>query len=210
MTDWTRQAIRLHRCPRCNYDLDALPRRHRCPECGFVYDDKMFVLEGWRLPGMRAWWRSMIVAGPFTVIVGGLLRAELGWSVPLIVLILAGLVGAVGLLYVYAWCRDRSGRRVMVRYLITEDGVARPGKHTRTYLWRNYSHVMLLPSGEDRWRLHLYPSWWRLWGPPLVNARLECEQAEAEAVRYEIQRRISAARRADALSRSQTLPRRWW
>ena len=116
----------------------------------------------------------------------------------------------VAVVYAYVWRRDQSGRRVMIRYLITEDGVARPGKRARTYLWRNYSHVMLLSVGEDSWRLHLYPTWWRLFGPPLVNARLECGQAEAEAVRYEIQRRISAARRAEAASPSQVLPPRWW
>jgi hypothetical protein len=39
----------------------------------------------------------------------------------------------------------------------------------------------------------LYPSWWRLLGPPLVNARLECGDAQAEAIRTEIQTRIDAA-----------------
>ena len=210
MTDWTRQAIRLLRCPRCNYDLGALPRSHRCPECGFVYDEKMFVLEGWRLPGLRAWWRSMIVGAPLAFIVLGMLRAEFGVSWSRILWIITGLSVVVVVLYAYVWRRDQSGRGVMIRYLITEDGVARPGKRARTYLWRNYSHVMLLSAGEDSWRLHMYPTWWRLFGPPLVNARLECEQAEAEAVRYEIQRRISAARRAEAASPSQGLPRRWW
>ena len=44
--------ICLIRCPHCGYDLSALPPRHRCPECGFEYDETMFVLEGWRLPGL--------------------------------------------------------------------------------------------------------------------------------------------------------------
>ncbi len=208
MAHWTHTTLRLTRCPACNYDIGPLPARHRCPECGFGYDEKMFMLEGWRLPGGRAWLRTAIVYGPIAFIGLGVLRYEFAWSGRALAVVLAGASLFVGLLYLAAWRRDRIGHRVLARYLITDDGVARPGRRA-VYLWRNYSHLMLIPDGSG-WRLHLYPSWWRVLGPPLVNARLECDDAEAEAVRDEIQRRINAARRADAESKPRTLPRRWW
>lgn len=208
MADWSSHTVRITRCPRCGYELSALPNRHRCPECGFVYDEQMFVLEGWRLPGLREWGKTAFVFGPVAAIAAGVLRYEAGWGWNMIgaILMVAALV--VGALYLLVQHRDRSGRRVLTRYLITADGVARFGRHTRTYLWRNYSHVMLLPDGRQGWRLHLYPSWWKLYGPPIVNARLDCDERDAEAVRNEIQRRISAAIRAEAEAGGSALPRR--
>ena len=208
MVHWQHTTLRLTCCPTCNYDISRLPARSRCPECGFAYDEKMFMLEGWRLPDGRAWLRTAIVYGPIAFIALGALRYEFGWSRRVLGALVAGGALLVGLLYLAAWRRDRIGRRVLARYLITEDGVARPGRRT-VYLWRNYSHLMLM-SDRSGWRLHLYPSWWRILGPPLVNARLKCAEPEAEAVRDEIQRRISAARRAEAESKPRTLPRRWW
>lgn len=209
MGNWTQSTMRLTRCPACGYDIVGLPPRHRCPECGFVYDERMFLLEGWRLPGRRAWLRSMILYGPIAFIALGVLRYEFGWSRRALLMIAATAGAVLALAYLVAWRRgDRSGRRALSRWLITEDGVARPGRRA-VYLWRNYSHVMLWAAGSG-WRLHLYPSWWRVPGPPLVNARLMCNEAEAEAVRDEIQRRINAARRAEAESRPRTLSRRWW
>ncbi len=209
MGNWKQSTMRLARCPACAHDIDGLPTRHRCPECGFAYDERMFVLDGWRLPGRRAWLRMMIVYGPVAFIALGVLRSEFGWSMAAL-LATATTAGAVlTLAYLVAWRRgDTTGRRALARWLITEDGVARHGRRT-VYLWRNYSHVMLWAAGSG-WRLHLYPSWWRVLGPPLVNARLMCNEADAEAVRDEIQRRINAARRAEAESRPRTLPRRWW
>jgi len=125
------------------------------------------------------------------------------------VTIIVGAVVITTLAYILAWRRDKSGGRVLTSYLITDDGVARPGRRA-VYMWRNYSHVMLMPAGES-WRLHLYPSWWRRVGPPAVNAILRCGEREAEAVRDEVQRRINVARRAEAGERPPSaLPRRWW
>ena len=80
MGNWTQSTMRLTRCPACAYDIDGLPPRHRCPECGFVYDERMFLLEGWRLPGRRTWLRMMIVYGPIAIIALGVLRSAYGWS----------------------------------------------------------------------------------------------------------------------------------
>lgn len=201
--------MRLTRCPACNYDIAALPPRSRCPECGFAYDEKMFLLEGWRLPDRRAWLRAAIVYGPIGVIALGVLRYEFGLSGRALTGMVTAVAVVTAIAYLVAWRRDKGSRRVLTSYLITEDGVARPGRGT-VYMWRNYSHVMLMPDG-DGWRIHLYPSWWRAIGPPLVNARLQCGEREAEAVRDQIQFRINAARRHDSETRPpEALPRRWW
>ncbi len=189
-------AVRLNRCPRCGYELGALPRRHRCPECGFEYDETMFLLEGWRLPDARGFARRVLVWSPVALFFLGFLRIALALSMKFLLALLLVAALVTGLVYLFAAWRDKSGRRVLVRYLVTEDGVARPGKHI--YLWRNYSHTSLLPDGRGGWRLHLYPSWWRVAGPPLINARLECLESEAQLLRDEIQRRINAARSAEA------------
>ena len=81
----------------------------------------------------------------------------------------------------------------------------------RTNLYSNLlEYRFIRPQRIETLETALYPSWWRVLGPPLVNARLTCDEAEAEAVRDEIQRRINAARRAEAESKPRTLPRRWW
>ena len=122
--------------------------------------------------------------------------ASAGWPWIVLGAICVWVVVVLAALRWYARWRYGAHSRALVRYLITADGVARVGRgNRRIYLWRNYSHLMLMPDGHDRWRLHLYPSWWRLFGPPLVNARLECGDAEADALRAEIQRRIDAARK---------------
>ncbi len=209
MPDWTHATLRLTCCPACDYDIAALPRQSRCPECGFAYDEHMFMLQGWRLPGRRAWIRAAIIYGPIGVIALGALRTDFAWSADVILGLVVGAAAVMTLAYVFAWHRDKSGGRVLTSYLITADGVARPGRRT-VYMWRNYSHLMLMPAG-DGWRIHLYPSWWRAVGPPAVNARLQCGEREAEAVRDEIQRRINAARRAESEERPPAaLPRRWW
>ena len=209
MADWTHATLRLTRCPACDYDIAALARRSRCPECGFAYDEHMFMLEGWRLPDRRQWLRAAIIYGPFAVIGSGVLRYSFSLSSDVIAAIVVGAAVCTALAYMLAWRRDKSGGRVLTSYLITDDGVARPGRRA-VYMWSNYSHVMLMPAGKS-WRLHLYPSWWRRVGPPAVNAILRCGEREAEAVRDEVQRRINVARRAEAGERPPSaLPRRWW
>jgi hypothetical protein len=196
-----RPSTRLTLCPRCEYDLGELPARHRCPECGFAYDESMFVLEGWRVPDIRrSAGRVLRVAGGFALV---LLALRLTFEVPVAVLGWIGLLAVTGFVAADLYLRMRYGgrTRALVRYLITSDGVARLGAAAgRIYLWRNYSHVMLLPDGQDAFRLHVYPSWWRLYEPPLVNARLEGLESDAEAVRREIERRINKAKREENVS----------
>jgi len=92
--------------------------------------------------------------------------------------------------------RDDSDSRALVRYFITSQGVGRLGG--KVYPWRDYSHLMLIPDGVNGYRLHLYPSWWKLFGPPFVNAHINGTQDEAEAMRAEIQLRINLARSKEA------------
>ncbi len=158
----------------------------------------MFLLEGWRLPDFRRSARDVVRYG------GGLaLAAVLGLMIGLTLFAVAVFCGAViviaAALYGYVALRDSTGSRALVRYLISDDGVARVGRRGcgRIYLWRNYSHLALLQEGADTWRLHLYPAWWHLFGPPMLNARLEGSSEEANNVRIEIERRIHAARSDD-------------
>jgi hypothetical protein len=156
----------------------------------------MFLLEGWRLPGS---WpprpESMVIGG--TILLGLAVGwANSGWPWAMFGALVAAAVLILVALRWYARWRYGAHSRAMVRYLITADGVARVGRSgRRIFLWRNYSHLALMREGQHAWRLHLYPSWWRLFGPPLVNARLECGDAEAEAVRAEIQYRINMAQK---------------
>ncbi len=162
----------------------------------------MFVLEGWRLPDVRTWVRAGVIYSPVVLLGLLILRFEFGWSWRILATILAAAVIVAAALYWYVHRRDDTGGRALVRYLITEDGVARMGSRGgRIYLWRNFSHLMLLSDGEGAWRL---------FGPPIVNARLVCPDQEAEAVRDEIQRRINAALRAEAEERAQSDRQRWW
>ncbi len=204
------QSVLLSQCPQCRYDISGLPATHRCPECGFTYDESMIVLEGWHVPGLASLPRFLLLYGTPFVIVLLMLRGILGWSWFVLGLITAAAIGVVFGLHLYVRSRDESNSRALVRYLISTEGVARWGG--ATHPWREYSHLMLLPDGNRAWRLHLYPDWWRLYGPPAVNARLECSDKEADAVRAEIQERINTARAAEAEARAKARGEqgRWW
>lgn len=170
----------------------------------------MLVLEGWHVPGLASLPRfSFLYGTPFAIVLL-MLRGILGWSWFVLGIITAVAIGVVIALHLYVRYRDASNSRALVRYLISTEGVARWGGPTHP--WREYSHLMLLPDGNRAWRLHLYPDWWRLYGPPTVNARLECTDKEADAIRAEIQQRINAARRAEADARAKARGEHhgWW
>ena len=133
-----------------------------------------------------------------------------GWSYGL----LGGLFFVASIIYfsivLFVKMRDESESRALARYIITSEGVGRLGG--KVHPWRDYSHLMLLPDGISGHRIHLYPSWWKLLGPPFVNAHIKGTEDEAEAVRAEIQFRINNARtkevEAAAKARGET-PRGW-
>lgn len=185
----------LRCCPRCDYDLRGLPPRHRCPECDYAYDKSMLVLEGWSIPTLSGdsvdvggW--GILVALVILPLLGA--RVVLRWNWPataaLVLVVVALGIGLFLLLRV----RSRSPRAA-VRYLVTDDGVGRLGG--RIHAWKRYSHVTLTSAGYNSWRLHVYPSFWI--AAPMINATLHCPGDEAEAVRTEIERRMSDAWRRE-------------
>jgi hypothetical protein len=197
LPDVVRGGPTLERCPQCGYSLAHLPRDHACPECGLAYDRSMFLLAGWTVP------RFGRAALAMLIVVLALLLARFTFAWPWMV-VAGGAVACVVVdlaLELYLRHRRGPGGRALVTYVVSEEGIGLVGR--RLFPWRDYSHLMLLREGDTAWRLHLYP---RLWTPgtliglsaPMINADLHCPEADAEAVRGEIQRRISAARRREA------------
>lgn len=202
--------VRLNRCPQCGYDLTALPASHTCPECGLKYDQSMFILEGWNLPSLRHSPIKLVLFCGVLAILLLMCRGWLGWSYGLLgTLFFIAAVVYIGV-HIYLKWRDDSGSRALARYLIASQGVGRLGG--KVYPWRDYSHLMLIPDGVSGYRLHLYPSWWKLFGPPFVNAHIKGTEHEAEAIRDEIQLRINFARSKEAQAAAKARgenPRGW-
>jgi hypothetical protein len=193
---------RVARCPQCSYDLSNLPTKHRCPECGFAYDEWTIVLENWRLPTMasifHAIGRNAIYLFATAAAIAALFAA---------ITLLGGLLLVFGgyflvLLAAHGWFRLRgrgmqcwvAGRDGLQRIGLREQGFEPGRSRARAYSWRAYSHVYLSREGDETHRLHLYPSWWRPMGPPIISALLHVVESEAEAIRDEIQGRINAAK----------------
>ena len=63
MTGKAEDILRLNYCPRCGYDIAALPGKHRCPECGYAYGPDTVCLEIAHKPisGKRLLWLSILV-----------------------------------------------------------------------------------------------------------------------------------------------------
>jgi hypothetical protein len=184
----------LETCPRCRVDLPG-PPPCRCRACGFACDRSMFLLEGWRLPDQRTWHRRLVVWGPFALLAAVVAVVDYGWNQYAVVAIVAAAAAVIGVLYLVGGRAGGQEGKALATWLLSADGVSRPGR--ATWLWKNYSHVILLRDGGGAYRLHMYPSWWWPIGPPMVNARLECDESDAAAVRNEIQHRINAARREE-------------
>ncbi len=157
----------------------------------------MLILEGLHVPGLRNTEQILSVVvfwGLIVTFIGG----RLGWPWPILGVIAAGFILALIGLRVYVAMRDQSGSRALVRWIATEDGIARFGR--RVHRWREYTHVDVYDA-IDGWRLQLHRSRsaWRIgrWVPHVI-ARLDCGEREAKAVRDELQNRIDAARGEDA------------
>ena len=122
MSSDPRDILRLKHCPRCGYDLAALPRKHRCPECGFEYDDSMFIVTGdARRPRATSGELAAYVALTL-VIVLPVAAGRPVWGRAFLLWLLAwGSVSFFGWLYRR---RLRAGHGGDNRVLISDDGVA--------------------------------------------------------------------------------------
>ena len=156
----------------------------------------MFILEGWSLPSLKQSPHKLVLYSGVMAIVLLMCRGWFSLSYELLVFIYLIAVIVYVCIHFYLKWRDDSDSRALARYIIASEGVGRLGG--KVYPWRDYSHLMLLPDGPGGYRLHLYPSWWKLFGPPFVNAHIKGTEDEAEAVRAEIQMRINLARRREA------------
>jgi len=193
---------RVLRCPQCNYDLAHLPRNHRCPECGFAYDEWTIVLENWRLPTIGSIFRA-IARNAIYLLAAAIAIAALFANLTILVAILLVFGAYLGaLLVAHGWFRVRgrgiqcwvAGREGLQRIGLGEQGLDAGRSRRRAFSWRAYSHVYVSREGEQAHRLHLYPSWWRPMGPPIISALLHVGESEADAIRDEIQGRINAAK----------------
>jgi hypothetical protein len=187
----------LRRCPKCDYDLRGLPARHRCPECQEPFDRNDMVLDGWTLPSLRA---ESIDVGGWTMLAILLLgppfaaRVLLHWSWLRSIAVLAAMAGLMIAAFLLLRARYRTQSSAM-RYLVTTEGIGRYGG--RVHPWRSYSHVVLMPTGHNAWRIHVYPRHWLFFGSPMINITLHCSSGDAEAMRAEIEARMLEAQRRE-------------
>lgn len=159
------------------------------------------------MPSLSQSPRSLAVFSGFLAVLLLMCRGWFGWSYALLGLLLFIASIFYLIIYLYVKFRDDSESRALTRYLIASQGVGRLGK--KVYPWREYSHLMLIPDGINGYRIHLYPSWWKLFGPPFVNAYIKGTQDEAEAIKEEIQLRINRARTNEAAKARGENPRGW-
>ena len=156
----------------------------------------MFILEGWQVPSITQSPKRLAIHGGVIAILLLMSRGLFGLSYTLLGLLFIFATIVYFAIHLYVKLRDDSESRALARYIIASEGVGRLGG--KVYPWRDYSHLMLLPDGTSGYRLHLYPSWWKLIGPPFVNAHIKGTEDEAEAIRAEIQLRINNARSQEA------------
>jgi len=190
-----REILRLHRCPKCEYDLTGLPAAHRCPECGFEYDETMFDLPAWwpsilqRRLDLSSFEILLTVAAIVMLLVVMLLMPISACAVFLVVF-LAGVIGSV----------DRFGKRrhgtPEIILVMEADGfvMRKPGAKSRSSeAWRSFRGVRVRKSRGSRWRLVLTRGLrsWTVYRP--IRVVIECDRRTAAVVRNEIRRRIKAA-----------------
>ena len=157
----------------------------------------MLVLDGWSLPSLRA---DSIDVGGWTILAFLLCgpafaaRVLLLWAWPRVLVVLVGMAAILTVGFIALRTLYRSNSSAM-RYLVTDDGVGRYGG--RVHPWQSYSHVMLIPTGHNAWRIHIYPRRWLLFGTSMINITLHCSPNEAEAMRTELERRMLDAHRRE-------------
>ncbi len=207
--------LRLAHCPQCNYNLDRLPRKHRCPECGFAYDASMFVVYGWasqhHLPnfrrmflGSRRVWIQLLGGAFYCYITFRVIRSG-NWST-LVAFALIGL--SVYAQYAFRRSKQRAFGGALQLAFSSEGASIRLGPGEPRFIpWKKFRRLKLRRVEKNRWRLLLSAQRINLFlpsrggrrspfGKAIVTAVLECDDAQAECLRCEIQRRLDAAEKA--------------
>jgi hypothetical protein len=217
MAGEAREILRLHWCPRCNYDLTGLPAAHRCPECGFEYDETMFdlpVVPTREFPpemprtAFRRWLITRLIVYPTLLIGAFCVAARLGVpvipSVALFVVSVAFMIGVVG------WWERRARRNIEKRgegetqderwVLIWADNSGlkcssgMTAHNSAALQWADAIAVQLEPLGDERW--HLTIGHKRRWRYGIVSIRkmcvLACPEVRARAILDRIERMIAA------------------
>jgi hypothetical protein len=196
--------LRLHRCPKCSYDLTGLPRGGKCPECGFAYDAMMFLLD--QKPT-----RTSVFArfGGFTFIVVVLIIGIQWWSSGRI-----AWYGLIGIIVVTAtmlvWFvinrNSYSAAPLGGAFLFcNSDGIVeyRDDGPQPLILWRDCGSVRMSARRNHGWRLKIYHGRDKIINPYEVRLRMaqcvirfEATSEAADAVLHEVERRIARAAHA--------------
>ncbi len=205
-----RNVLKLRRCPRCDYNLEGLPRSHICPECGFAYDASMFVLYGWpRRSDRPVLWRALLSLAanlPVVIFLFYLAFATPRFSVWPGSLVIPLLV-ALYLFWAVTWIQKRRLRIAgigMIQLCFSSSGAgARFGKGKPHFIpWRRFRDFRFRRAGRGAWRLRLSCGLWRELltvpfvrrvEPHKVSAIIECSRREAALIRSEIRRRLRAS-----------------
>jgi len=190
--------FRVHECPRCAYELRALPARGRCPECGWARSDDMFAIPG-RLVGRT----PALVMLPAAALILGLVYVLGGYSqigVPLIGLGLIAIAAHAGLKRMF----DHDDRRTVIA---TRDGLEIWGpRHAPTaFVWSQLPSHRAIQVEFGRWRIAFWDHpkhsivfsefffTWRTFPPgrPVVDVVIRGDELTGRMICDEIERRLN-------------------
>ena len=214
MSDDPCDILRLNVCPNCKYDLSGLPIAHTCPECGFVYTEDFFDVKGYSWDfrkGFSSILFSIMIVIFFAIIIafwrfglfnyGELLKALLG---------LAGISGLV--LYV----RSIIQKPPLIQRTFTSEGMLFIRENDLVLCdWCEVKQFSITKSPRGHWRLKIqqrklsFRQSLKKQGVFVqTDMKLDCTDDEAEAIRFELQRRIDNARQENAETNGEN-PRGW-
>ena len=194
-----REILRLHRCPKCEYDLTGLPAAHRCPECGYEYDETAFDLPAWwpsvfQRPLEASWPESLLALAVIAILV--VVGLRMSGSAAAIFLLAVLVVKMIG----WAIRRRIQPHNPEIIFIMEADRFVMklPGtRRERHEEWRSFRGVRMRRSRGSRWWLILSRRYSLMQLEPPIRVVIECDRRTAAVVRNEIRRRIRAANERD-------------